>query len=275
MTETGLGELLATGRTSDIHVWGDDKVIKVFKDDVDTAMIAKEIRDSATVHQLGVTPIRYHGAVTMPDGRMGIVVDRLHGDALTTVAERRPYKIASVARRLAREHTAIHATATTDFDDVRDVAQNLLHTCPLSGLTLGERDALRRQIQALPEGNSVLHLDFHPLNTFEHGTGIATIDWQSTASGHPAADVAATCLLFTEAELFPGISAFQRALYQSVRRVMLRSYLAEYTRITGIGRAEIAPWMTTARILRLGWLDVESEREPLLTRIRASIATTS
>ncbi|MGW0036910.1 phosphotransferase family protein [Gordonia sp. NPDC003376] len=275
MTAVSLGELLATGRTSDIHAWDTDKVIKIFKDDVDTALIAKEIRDSAAVHQLGVTPIRYHGAVTMPDGRMGIVVDRLRGDALTTVAERRPHKIISVARRLAREHARIHTTHTTDFDDVRDVAENLLHTRPFSDLTVDERRALRRQIQELPGGSSVLHLDFHPLNTFEHDTGIATIDWQSTAAGPPAADVAATCLLFTEAELFPGISTLQRALYQSVRRVMLRSYLAEYTRITGIGGAEVEPWMTTARILRLGWLDVESERQPLLTRIRSAIATTS
>lgn len=273
-----LGRPIATGRTSDIFAWGDHQVVKVFHDSGPeagtgtAAAIAKEVHDSVEVHTLGITPIRCHGTESLPDGRVGIVFDRVDGDALTTVAERRPYRIPAVARTLAREHVGIHTHRSTAFTDVRAVAADLLDTAPLAALTESERRRVGDRIMALPAGDTVLHLDFHPLNVFEHHDDVVTIDWQSTASGVPAADVAATRLLFTEAELFPGISPLQRVVYQSVRRVMLRFYLSEYQRLTGIGPADITPWMLPARVLRLGWLDVESERDDLLARIRADIA---
>jgi aminoglycoside phosphotransferase (APT) family kinase protein len=269
-----LGRPMATGRTSDIYPWGEAKVLKVFRDsrnDTAVAAIDKEVHDSIEVHTLGITPIACHGKLLLDDGRVGIIFDRVAGDPLTTVAERRPYRIPAVARSLAREHARIHSHRSTAFTDIREVAVDLLDSEPLSALTEQERTAVRRRIRALPGGDSVLHLDFHPLNVFEHDGGLATIDWQSTAAGVPAADVAATRLLFTEAELFPGISALQRVVYQSVRRVMLHFYLAEYQKLSGIDSADIDPWMIAVRVLRLGWLDVESERDDLLRRIRADI----
>ncbi|MFT4041550.1 MAG: phosphotransferase [Gordonia sp. (in: high G+C Gram-positive bacteria)] len=268
MTPT-LGAEIATGRTSDIFEWVPGQIIKVLKPTAPSGTIEKEVHDSVTAYALGITPIRCYGEVVLDDGRRGVAFDRVTGDALTTVAEKRPYLIPAVGRILAREHAAIHATHSSDFRDIRDVATDLLDTGPLAPLSETDRAALRRYLQSLPGGDSVLHLDFHPLNVFEHNDATATIDWQSTASGHPAADVAATCLLFTEAELFPGISAFQKVLYQSVRRIMLGFYLREYRRITGMDSAATEQWMTAARILRLGWLNVDSERDHLLTLIRA------
>lgn len=275
--DTELGPQIATGRTSDIHSWGTGRIAKVFTGVVDDAAIDKEAHDSALAYTLGLTPIECHGRLLLPDGRSAIIFDRLDGEALTTVAERRPYRLLAVARTLARAHAAVHAASSDAFPDVRDVAADLLDAAPLARLNAADRAALRSRIHALPAGNSVLHLDFHPLNVFVHhasttsATATATIDWQSSASGHPAADVASTCILFTEAELFPGISAAQKLLYQSVRRVMLRGYLKEYRSITGVRPAEIDEWMTAARILRLGWLDVPSERDTLIGRIRADI----
>ncbi|RPA58517.1 aminoglycoside phosphotransferase family protein [Gordonia oryzae] len=263
------GPPIATGRTAVIYEWIPGQVLKVFTDVLGTEAASLEVRNSEQAFELGITPIRCHGVVALEDGRIGVAFDRLHGAALTTVAERRPYLIPSVARRLAHVHAFIHSTTGQAFRDICDIAVNLLDTEAFAPLTVVERDDLRTHIHAMPSGNAVLHLDFHPLNVFEHGEGLATIDWQSTASGDPAADVAATIVLFTEAEPFPGISTLQRIVYQSVQRLMLRSYLAEYQRLTGIGPDRITPWMTTARVLRLGWLDVESERDALLKRICA------
>lgn len=263
------GDEIATGRTSDIFEWSPGQIIKVFKPTAPEGTIEKEVHDSTTAYALGITPIQCYGEIVLDDGRRGVAFDKVTGDALTTVAEKRPYLIPAVGRMLAREHAAIHATHSKDFRDIREVAADLLDTEPLAPLSEADRTALRHHLKNLPGGDSVLHLDFHPLNVFEHDGTTATIDWQSTASGDPAADVAATRVLFTEAELFPGISAFQKILYQSVRRVMLGFYLREYSRITGMNTAATEQWMTTARILRLGWLDVESERDDLLAHIRA------
>ena len=268
---SGVGELVAHGRSADVHALTADTVLKVYRDDWPGEAIDREVEDATAAFDLGLTPIRCHGR-TDAGGRRAVAFDRIEGVALTTVAERNPLRMRRVARSLAREHARIHRVATDRFPDVRDVAADLVGTAPFGALTARERSALLDHLASLPGGDSVLHLDFHPMNVFRHGGGIATIDWQSTASGDPAADVAMTRLLFTEAELFPGASRAQLLVYGAARGAMGRMYLSEYLSVTGMTTARLDRWATAARVLRLGMLDIPSERERLLSGIRSVIA---
>lgn len=264
------GAKVATGRTADVFAWEDGLVVKKFADSVPAEEIDVELRDAALAFDAGLTPLRCHGIVVLDDGATGLVFDRLDGVALTTVAERNLLRIPEVSRTLAREHAKLHAVTVPGLPDVRTTAVELLDSPPLAALTAAERAALARHTLALPPGAAVLHMDFHPLNVFEHGGGHAVIDWQSTMAGVPAADVAMTRLLFSEAELFPGITPVQRVLYQTVRRIMFGYYLAEYRRLTGLRTADIDAWATVARIVRLGRLDIESERPALVARLQTA-----
>lgn len=264
------GAKVATGRTADVFAWKDGLVVKKFAATVPQEEIEVELRDAALAYDAGLTPLRCHGIVVLDDGATGLLFDRLDGVALTTVAERNLLRIPEVSRTLAREHARLHGVTVAGLPDVRDAAVALLDSAPLSALTEAERAALARQTLVLPAGTAVLHMDFHPLNVFEHGGAHAVIDWQSTMSGVPAADVAMTRLLFSEAELFPGITPVQRVLYQTVRRIMFAFYLAEYRRLTGLRTADVDAWASVARIVRLGRLDIESERAELVTRLRAA-----
>lgn len=264
------GPKIATGRTAEVFDWHDGLVVKKFSDAVPHDEIELELRDATLAFEAGLTPLRCHGIVVLDDGATGLVFDRLDGVALTTVAERDLRRIPEVSRTLAREHARLHGVTVPGLPDVRTTAVALLDTAPLAALTDAERAALARLALSLPAGDAVLHMDFHPLNVFEHGEGHAVIDWQSTMAGPPAADVAMTRLLFSEAELFPGITPLQKALYQTVRRIMFGYYVKEYRRATGLRPSEIDDWMTVARIVRLGRLDIESERSALLARLRAA-----
>lgn len=265
-----LGDLIAHGRSADVFALKGGRVAKKYNDDWPDAAIAREIGDAQTAFDLRLTPIRCHGRIDLDGGR-AVAFDRIDGRALTTVAEKNILKMGAVARALANEHARIHRARTDAFADVREIAADVLETAPLSSLTADEKTTLRRHLASLPRGDRPLHLDYHPMNVFEHAGGVATIDWQSTAVGDPAADVAMTHLLFTEAELFPGASALQRFIYGAARTTMGRMYLKEYKATTGMTDADIDRWMTAARILRLGLLDIASEREGLLSGIRAAV----
>ncbi|SCY33350.1 Phosphotransferase enzyme family protein [Microbacterium sp. LKL04] len=267
---TAVGGLVAHGRSADVHSLTTSTVAKVFHDDWPNEAIDREVEDATAAFDLGLTPIRCHGR-TDADGRRAVVFDRIEGVALTTVAEKNPLRMGRVARTLAQEHARVHRVASDHFPDVRDVAADLVGTAPFAGFTARERAALLDHLASLPGGDSVLHLDFHPMNVFRHGGGIATIDWQSTASGDPAADVAMTRLLFTEAELFPGATTAQLLVYGAARGAMGRMYLTEYLRATGMTTASLDRWATAARVLRLGMLDIPSERERLVRGIRSEL----
>lgn len=268
---TAAGALVAHGRSADVYEYGDAHVVKVFHATWPAAAVDREIRDTASAYHLGLSPVRCYGEIEV-DGRRGVVLDRVRGRALTTVAERNPLLLPRVGRELAAIHARLHATVASTYPDVRELAAILVDTSPFGAFTAGERAGIRTHLAALPEGEAPLHLDFHPMNVFEHHDGHAVIDWQSTATGDPAADVAMTRLLFTEAELFPGASRFQILLYGAGRRAMGAFYLREYLRRTGMDIARVDRWTTAARVLRLGLLDIESERERMVAGIRAGIA---
>lgn len=262
---------IARGRSSEVFADDPEHVVKLYFAGADEAEVDREVRDSRTVHALGITPVRCYGRVER-DGRHGIVFDRIDGIPLTTVAERNILRLPEVGRTLADEHVAMHAAHTTQLQDVRELALAQLDKPVFAGLSAAERTALGDHLRALPGGDAVLHLDFHPQNVFVLPDRNVVIDWQTAVAGDPAADVALTCLLFREAELFPGTSPPMRVVYAAVRRVLLRHYLAEYLRRGTVTPADIDRWTTAARVLRLGLLDIASERDRMLAGIRRDLA---
>jgi len=257
-----LGEPLAVGRTAEVYAWPQDPalVLKLFPEDYDTALVAAEELAGAEAHRLGLTPLRSHGQVVV-SGRPGLLIDRLQGRSLTAEAERNPLTIRSGSRALARVHARVHAGTTTAIPEIREAAIAALGSAPLAFLTGTQRARAAERIRDLPAGDRLLHLDFHTDNVFTHDGGHVVIDWQTALRGTPAADVAMTRLLLRDAELWPGAPLYKILLAQTVRRVVLATYLAEYRRRTGSTDAEIDAWRLPVVVLRMQLFDIASERD--------------
>jgi hypothetical protein len=74
-----------------------------------------------------------------------------------------------------------------------------------------------------------------------------------------------------EVELFPGTPPLKLVLYALSRLVILHFYRKSYLATGTVTKAEVQQWITCARVLRLGLLDVPSERRRLLRRIRRAV----
>lgn len=260
------GVLLGHGRTAEVYADGDGRAIKLYPAGADRADVVQESAAATLVHALGVPSVRCFGPAER-DGRTGIVFERLTGPGLARAAEQDPRRLPVMSRTLADLHVRVHATRTDALPDVRDLAVWLLDTPRLRTLGTPVRTRLRADLQDLPGGDRLLHLDFHPQNVFLHGDGHAVIDWQSACRGPAAADVAMSVVLMREVELFPGTPPLMLALYAASRRLVLRSYLARYLATSDVTWPEVESWLTCARVLRLGLLDVASERRRFLRRI--------
>ncbi|MEN0072472.1 MAG: aminoglycoside phosphotransferase family protein [Propionicimonas sp.] len=258
---------IGRGRTSDVFAHGEDRAIKLYPAGESRAAIEQECAAAVLVHELGVPSVACHG-LTERDGRLGIIFERLDGPSLGDLAERDLRALPSVCRTLADLHVQMHSARAAELPDVRELAVGLLDTPALQGLSAHERSRLTAHVRGLPDGDSVLHLDFHPQNVFQHKDGYAIIDWHSACRGTPAADVAMSVVLMREVELFPGTPWPKLLLYSLARRVILHFYLQRYLATTTVTRAEARDWVTCARVLRLGLLDVASERGRFLRRIR-------
>lgn len=267
-----LGAQLATGRSAQVHAWGADRVVKLFHPGYPTAEIDLEEAHSTEAFRLGLTAVRCHGQVRVGE-RTGLVLDRVVGESLTRVMERNPLRLPHSAGVLARLQARLHAQHSEVFPDLRESIVATLDTPPLAFLTDDERAHAVRLLRALPGGSSVLHMDFHSENVFTTGDADhEVIDWPTARRGAPAADVAATVFLLRDAELWPGTPALKKLVFNVFRRTLCASWLSQYLRLTGMDRAEIDRWRLAVLVMRLGGLDIESERERLRREIREQLA---
>jgi Ser/Thr protein kinase RdoA (MazF antagonist) len=179
-TETMVGH----GRTSIVYSHGEGRVVKVFPRGEALAEIEQEAAAAALVDELGVPSVHCYG-LTEVDGQPGIVFERLTGPSLATIAERDIRRLPAMCRTLAQCHLQMHAAHTGQLPDVRELAAGLLTTPTLSTLRDSEKEWLRTYLRSLPAGDSVLHLDYHPQNVFQHQDGYAIIDWHSACRGAP------------------------------------------------------------------------------------------
>jgi aminoglycoside phosphotransferase (APT) family kinase protein len=95
-----------------------------------------------------------------------------------------------------------------------------------------------RDVTGLPDGNRLLHLDWHPLNLLvdERDRLVGIIDWDNARRGHPLLDLARTESLLTAD---PALESLPRALHGRLARfrdAWAEGYGDEARRILAVAR---------------------------------------
>ncbi|TGL87637.1 phosphotransferase [Leptospira congkakensis] len=266
-----LGKPFAIGRSADLFALPENKILKLFFPEAKESEIDLEVENTVEANRKGASTMRCYGKVKV-ENRSGIIFDRLNGISLTKLPDKNPLELFRIAGKLARLHYGIHQIESERFKDIKEILNQCLASDPLSFLTGSEKEKIKSYITSLPNGNSILHLDFHPENVIVEGKDEIIIDWMTAAKGNSAADVAFTFLLFTDGELWPGTPKLKIIFYTIIRKFILGGYLKAYKKLSGITDAEISAWRLPALILRLGLWNIESERESLKSQITRLVA---
>ena len=264
----------ARGRSADIIPYEEGKVVKLFLTEFPSEMIDIECDNTIEAHALGCTPMECYGKVEI-DGRTGIVLDWVKGVPMTKAAEKNPSILLKSGRLLAEQHVLVHSKSSEKLRDVRKMAIEYLDDESLLVLTDEEREKARRYIAGLPEGNTVLHLDFHTENVMVDGTDCVTIDWLTSARGFPEVEVGVMEYLFHYGLLFPGISKLQEIFYTTVRSFVFRGYLKHYLKATGLDVANVRKWKLLSLIIRRRVWAHEFEKPTLTEQMKSLIAEIS
>ncbi|WP_108124703.1 aminoglycoside phosphotransferase family protein [Saccharospirillum mangrovi] len=274
LTMTDLGQPLVSARSADIYAWQAGQIVKLFHAEYDQSMADLERRNAEEAHAKGATAIECLGMVNL-DGRFGLVMNRIDGTTLTGSLDHNPLNFLSIPRRMAVQHARVHAAETDQLPDVKSQIHQHIDTAALDFLSDAQRARLHRYLDQLPDGNTLLHMDFHTENILVNPHLETVIDWATAARGHVGADLAMTHFLFHEAELFPGISKFKEWLYGRFRLNIYRRYFKHYARLRQLDPAwinqQIDAWMLPIRASRLALWQAPTEIEPLQQQIRAGI----
>jgi len=260
-----LGRPLAVGRTAEIFRWEDGRVLKLFRREWNEGAACIEAQKARAVYAAGLPAPAVYERVQIAD-RFGIVYEEIRGRSLVEVLRIRPWRIGSAARILADLQLQLHQVRLATLPPLRERLAQAIQRAP--GLSHGDRHALLITLARLPEGNSVCHGDFHPLNVFLTERGPVVLDWIDATQGTPWADVARTSLLIRGAAL-PADTPRPRVV-QLMRRLLHRTYLRLYFAGRPPDPDEWQAWQAVVAGARLAE-QVPGEQAGLLSMARAGL----
>lgn len=276
-----LGLPLFTSRSSEVFCWEDSSreeevLLKLFRPGVDQKMIDQEEINTKETCAKGVSAVACYGQVRVaePGGtvRSGILLRKIPGQTLIARVMKHPGTLFAAPKIMAEQQLALHHTHTKVIRSYKEMVRDCLKAPVMEFLTESEREEILRRIDRLPDGDSILHLDYHPDNIMSDGQNISVIDYMTAASGAPAADVAATLYLLNEGEMIPGLSPAVASVMEFLRKSICKKYLKRYQAASGMTDEEIAPWRLPFLIVRLGVWCIESEITDLQRKIREELA---
>ncbi len=134
----------------------------------------------------------------LSDDGTDLVMELAEGPSMLADLSSRPWRLGRHAATLAGLHDRLHAVGAPQW--------------------LGPAPG--------GEGESLVHLDLHPLNVMLGTDGPVVIDWANAARGRAGADVAVSWLLMATATI-PG-SRLQASLIGRFRSSLVRSFLGHF-----------------------------------------------
>ncbi len=249
------GAVLAQGRTAQIRLYGENRLLKIFKEGMPRAYAEFEFKAGRFAVKAGLPTPRPEQLLEWED-RPAIVYERLSGSTMLRRLAQKPWYLFPDAAHMARLHVAVHRTGAgpdSGLPCLKEALREKIEAAPI--LSLEEKAAVLAGLDKLPVGRQLLHGDLHPGNIMIDGRKGWIIDWMTASYGHPAADAARTVLMLRTGSPPEESSRAFELILASVRKLLLSRYLRTYLRLSGLERGELEAWMPALAAARLTeWL---------------------
>ncbi|RJE87046.1 aminoglycoside phosphotransferase [Paenibacillus sp. 1011MAR3C5] len=261
-----LGQKLAEGGCAEVFEWGEGKIVKLAKPNTNEWALRRELNHSRIAKSCGL-PVPDAYELIHTDGRPGIVFEHIKGESL-------------MKRFVDRAASALQAFSGTRDDLGAALTANLLfqvHQQSAEGLprqresleydirstaylTEKEHDAVIDHMNRLPEKEQLCHGDPNPGNILLREHDAFLIDWNNASIGNPEADLAEYILMIRYTILPSHLPELFNQVLDAKRESTILSFVAEYKGLSGIGHAEIVPWLPVIAARKL-CADAISEEE--------------
>jgi aminoglycoside phosphotransferase (APT) family kinase protein len=204
------GQLLASGRDSDIFEYGPGLVLRRSREG---HSMATEARTMEYAREKGY-PVPFVDDIS--DDGADLVLERIHGLSMVDAIGKRPWTVRRQGALLADLHRRLHEIKAPDW----------LRPAPCG------------------EGDRLLHLDLHPLNVMLSAKGPMVIDWPNAVSGDPNVDVALTWVLMSAGEIPAG--RVKGALMSRGRALLVNGFLRDFDMAAVRGQLpDVVEWKCT------------------------------
>jgi uncharacterized protein (TIGR02172 family) len=237
------------GRTAQVLVWDNNRVLKLFREGFTISHVQKEERISRTAFEAGLPVPAVHGIIEV-EGRYGIVFNRVDGPLMMEEMLIKPGELTYLTKLFAEIHAKMHAITVPGFPSQRQKLTSQIQSA--ARLSDKEREAALSALTHLPDGNKLCHGDYHPGNIIMSSRGPVVIDCADGSQGNPHADVARSLLLLQTAEPDWIEDIEQR---KTIRRLIqsfpLDIYFKRYRELQPLSQEQLDAWRLPLAAARL------------------------
>jgi hypothetical protein len=271
MVETQALVKVAEGREAEMFEWGDGRLLRLLRNPLHAGSMQWEAAATRAARSGGLrVPEVYE--MRSVNGRPGMVVERIQGRDLLSEIAAGPWRLWSIGKACGELHARMAGiTAGPDLRELRETLADQIRRSPLVPETYA--DYALRELEELPEGNSLCHGDFHPANVLRSGGGLVVIDWTNAARGASLADFARSMLMLKLGDPPPGAPWLIRAGARFARVLLKAAYERTYRRSLPVEPALYQRWETVRAVHRLQD-GIESERKKLIHLIDRRLGAT-
>lgn len=184
-------QVIGIGGVGTVYRVDDDTIIKVFREGTTMDEVRKEITMSKEAFVLGM-PTAISFDVVKVGSQYGLVYELLNAETLSALIKRQPERIDEFARQYATLFHQLHDIEVpagncvpNAIEHEREQLQHVRRYFPQEGI-----DLLLQLLDAIPEGNRLLHLDLQIKNAMMQDNELMLIDMGEVGYGHPVLDLA-------------------------------------------------------------------------------------
>ncbi len=255
---------IATGRTAEIFLYDDEKVLKLFFPTIPQLWIDQETDTGRSIQETQLPVPKVYERVKMHD-REGLVYEKIAGPTLLNELARKPWTVVRSARLLGTLHAQVHAvTAPPHLQPQKDWAKGGL--AETNKLPKNLKESLLRLLASLPAGNQLCHGDFHPGNILITPRGPIIIDWMTASKGVGLGDVARASIILEAAQTPEGTPL--RWLLEWVRKLFLETYLQTYFQLRQVEKSSFSAWRAVMAANFLVDVSLPSEEKKLMAIVQ-------
>ncbi len=242
------GVLLGKGMTADVYVWGQDKVLKLYKEGYREEWMKREAAIGRKIHEAGVPSPDVFDIVEI-DGRKGIILQRIFGKSMLAILVKEPWRFHSFVQQLAGFQQKIHQYSIEGIPSQKEKFSQAIALS--SGILRDKTKKIIDYVDTLPEGDSICHGDLYLGNIIVSNDKLVAIDWSGAYRGDPSGDVARTCLIINSPAIPSGIPDIVGTMSAFPKWMTCRLYLNEYIRASKAKLENIDAWMLPVAADRL------------------------
>ena len=221
-------ERIGAGGNGAVYRVSEDEIVKVNYNPDTYEGLDKELTKAKEAFLLGIPTAISFDTVDCGDGKRGVVYEIIKSLTLGETMQANPERIEELTERYVAELNRLHSTHTDHpiFGSAKAFYAKQVADAS-KYFTEEEGEQLKLILEALPEGDRLVHCDAHPKNIMIQNGEMLWIDMEGMSVGHPIYDLISIAVIINGMrtdEMILGIAGMTNATVAIMKEHFIRKY---------------------------------------------------